>query len=85
MAQEREREREREREIERERESDSSKSKRDARKKTKGNGVNPAPGRPIYRGSTESIRCGSFHHTMRLDGSIPKTSREDPGGFFATN
>jgi hypothetical protein len=72
------------RERERERESDSSEIERDARTKTKGNGVNPAPGRPIYRGSTESIRCGSFHRTMRLNGSIPRTSREDPGGFFAT-
>jgi hypothetical protein len=50
---------------------------RKRRRKTKGNGVNPAPGRPIYRGSTESIRCGSFHRTIRLNGSIPRSSRED--------
>jgi hypothetical protein len=54
----------------RKRESDSGESERDERKKTKANGVNPAPGRPIYRGSTESICCGSFHRTKRLNGSI---------------
>jgi hypothetical protein len=60
----------------RERESDGSGSDIDGRK-TKGNGVNLAPGRPIYRGSTESICCGSFHFTIRLNGSIPRSSRED--------
>jgi hypothetical protein len=43
----------------------------------KGNGVNPDSGRPIYRGSTESARCGSFRRTTRLNGSIPRSSRED--------
>jgi hypothetical protein len=43
----RERERDRERERERERATGAITT---ARKKTKGNGVNPAPGRPIYRG-----------------------------------
>jgi hypothetical protein len=28
-------------------------------------------------GSTESICCGSFHRTMRLNGSIPRSFRED--------
>jgi hypothetical protein len=28
-------------------------------------------------GSTESIRCGSFHHTTSPNGSIPRSSRED--------
>jgi hypothetical protein len=46
-------------------------------RKTKGNGVNPTLGRLIYRGSTESIRCDSFHRLMRLNGSIPRSSRED--------
>jgi hypothetical protein len=68
----------------REKESNNSESERDARKKTKGNGVNPTPGRPIYRESTESIHCGSFHRTIRLNGSILRTSRDDLGGFFAT-
>jgi hypothetical protein len=66
----------------RERESDRSGSDSNGRK-TKGNEVNPASGRPIYRGSTESIRCGSFHCTICLNGSIPRSSREDQGGFFA--
>jgi hypothetical protein len=43
----------------------------------KGNGANPDPGRPIYRGSTESARCGSFRLTICLNGSILRSSRED--------
>jgi hypothetical protein len=39
-------------------------------RKMKGNRVNPASGRPIYRWSTESARCGSFRCTTRLNGSI---------------
>jgi hypothetical protein len=57
-------------------ESDGSRSESDARKK-KGNGVNPDPGRPIYGGSTESARCGSFRRTTRPNGIIPRSSRED--------
>jgi hypothetical protein len=48
-----------------------------AKKKTKGNGVNTASGCPIYRGSIESICCGSFHRTKCLNGSILRNSRED--------
>jgi hypothetical protein len=33
----------------------------------KGNGVNPTLGRPMYRGSTESARCGSVRRTTRLN------------------
>jgi hypothetical protein len=51
----------------------------------KGNGVNPASGRLIYRGSTESARCGSFRRTTRLNGSILKSSRADQGGFSLTD
>jgi hypothetical protein len=65
-----------------ERESDGSGSDSDGRK-TKGNGVKPASGHPIHRGSTESIRCGSFHRTIHLNGSIPRSSQEDPGRFLA--
>jgi hypothetical protein len=43
----------------------------------KGNGANPDPGRPIYRGSTESARCGSFRCTTYLNGSILRSSQED--------
>jgi hypothetical protein len=35
------------------------------RKKTKGMGTTPTPGHPIYRGATESIRCGSLLRTTR--------------------
>jgi hypothetical protein len=52
-------------------------------RKTKGIGVNLAPGRPIYRGSTESARCGSFCRTTCVNGSIPRSSRKDQGGYFA--
>jgi hypothetical protein len=34
-------------------------------------------------GSSESIRCGSFYRTMRHNGSIPRSSRENQGGIFA--
>jgi hypothetical protein len=47
----------------------------------KGNGVNPASGQPIYRGSTESVRCGSFRRTTRQNGSVSGSSREDFDGF----
>jgi hypothetical protein len=49
----------------------------------KENGVNPDPGHPIYRGSTESAHCDSFRRTKRLNGSIPKNSRRDCAGFIA--
>jgi hypothetical protein len=42
-----------------------------------GEWVNRASGRPIYREYTESIRCGSFHRTNRLNVSIPQSSREE--------
>jgi hypothetical protein len=46
------------------------------------NGVNPDPSRSIYRGSTGSACCGSFHHTTRYNGSIPIISRKDCAGFI---
>jgi hypothetical protein len=39
----------------------------------KKNGVNPDLGYTIYRGSTESARCGSFRRTTRFNGSIPRS------------
>jgi hypothetical protein len=33
--------------------------------------------------STESARYGSFLHTMRLNGSIPISTRDNLGGFVA--
>jgi hypothetical protein len=43
----------------------------------KWNRVNPALGRPIYRGVHRSTHYGSFCRTTRLNGSIPRNSRED--------
>jgi hypothetical protein len=35
-------------------------------------------------GSTESICCGSFHRKKRLNGSIPRSSRENQAGIFVS-
>jgi hypothetical protein len=53
------------------------------RGRRKGNGVNPASSRLIYRGATESARYGSFLRTTRLNDSIPISSRDNLGGFIA--
>jgi hypothetical protein len=53
------------------------------RGRRKRNGVNPASGRPIYRGSTESACYDFFPRTMRFNGSIPISSRDNLGGFVA--
>jgi hypothetical protein len=37
----------------------------------------------FIEGSTESARCGSFRRTTRFNGCIPRSSREDYGGFIS--
>jgi hypothetical protein len=48
-----------------------------------GIGSTPPRAALFIGGSTESIRCGSFHRTIHLNGSILRSSQEDQGGFFA--
>jgi hypothetical protein len=45
-------------------------------------GVNPNPSHSIYRGSSGSARCGSFHRTTCYNGSILVISRDDCAGFI---
>jgi hypothetical protein len=59
---------------ERERESDESDSDGGRRR---GMGSTPPWAILFIGGSTESIRCGSFHRTIRLNGSILRNSQED--------
>jgi hypothetical protein len=48
----------------------------------RGMGSTPPQAVLFIGGSTESIRCGSFHRTKCLNVSIPRTSRENQGGIF---
>jgi hypothetical protein len=68
--------------IARSQESDGSGSESDERK-TKGEWCQPRLGPPYLYGVHRIYRCGSFRRTTRLNGSIPRSSREDKGGFFA--
>jgi hypothetical protein len=63
-------------------EGDSSESESDTRKKKEEWGQ-PASGRPIYRGSTESARYGSFPRTTHLNSSILISLRDNLDGFVA--
>jgi hypothetical protein len=49
----------------------------------RGMGSTPPRAALFIGGSTESARCGSFRRTIRPNGSIPGSSREYFGGFFA--
>jgi hypothetical protein len=60
----------------RERESNGSRRESDGGRR-RGMGSTPPRAILFIGGSTESICCGSFYRTMRLNGSIPRSSRED--------
>jgi hypothetical protein len=68
---------------ERERENDGSESDGNEMKKMRGMGSTPPRLTLFIEGSTKSIRCGSLLRTTHPNGSIPRSSREDRGEFFA--
>jgi hypothetical protein len=45
-------------------------------------GSTPTRAALFIGGSTGSTRCGSFRRTTRFNGSIPRSLREDCGGFI---
>jgi hypothetical protein len=64
-------------------ESDWSEGDGSERKKIKGMGSTPPRLTLFIAGSTQSIRCGSLLRTTCPNGFIPRSQREDQGGFFA--
>jgi hypothetical protein len=65
------------------RKGESDGSEGDGSKKMKGMGSNPPRLTLFIARSTQSIRCSSLLHTTCLNGFIPRSQREDQGGFFA--
>jgi hypothetical protein len=57
--------------------------KRKRRRKMKGMGSTPPWAVLFIGGSTETIRCSSFHRTKRLNGTILRSSQENQCGIFA--
>jgi hypothetical protein len=64
-------------------ESDESEGNGSERKKMKGMGPTPPRLTLFIARSTQSIRCGSLLRTTRPNVFIPRSQREDQGGFFA--
>jgi hypothetical protein len=65
------------------RKGESDGNEGDGSKKMKEMGSNPPRLTIFIAGSTQSIRCGSLLRTTRPNSFIPKSQREDQGGFFA--
>jgi hypothetical protein len=63
--------------------SDGSESDGSERKKTKGMGSTPPRLTLFIEGPTQSIRYSSLLRTTCPNGFIPRSQREDQGGFFA--
>jgi hypothetical protein len=63
-------------------EGESDGNEGDERKKMKRMASNPPRLTLFIAGSTQSIRCGSLLRTTRPNDFIPRSQREDQGGFF---